>query len=326
MNKPKICLLTIFILCTAVFLSGGEVIEAIVAVVNDDVITLSEYRKEFEKQYQNLRSQYEGEEFTQRYDNLKKNLLESMITDLLLFQEAKKRDMDVSEQVRRTIENIKKENAIESDEKLKQLMRQQGINFEDWKEQIERNQMKQAVIFSEVVRDISVDDSDLVEYYNQHKEEFVEPEEYELSAIYVSSQDKSKEEVEKKKKDILEKLDSGEKFAQVASEYGEGPEKKSQGSLGTFKKGELAENLEKAVEKLEVGERTPWIKIQNGWYLYKLKGKKEKRVKPFDEVRKKIEEKLFNQKREKKMQQFLQELREKNYVKIKISKPWEYVS
>lgn len=326
MNKSTIGLLGIFVMCLAVFLGGGEVIEAIVAVVNDEIITLSEYRQEFEMNYQSLRAQYEGEEFTQQYENMKKNLLESMITDRLLLQEAEKRDIDVSEQVRMTIENIKKENAIESDEKLKRLMRQQGINFEDWRQQIERNQLKQAVIFSEVVRDIAVDDSELVEYYNQHKEEFVEPVEYELSAIYVSSQGNGKEEIENKKSEIVERLESGEKFKEVAAQYTEGPEKESQGSLGTFKKGELAEDLEKSVEKLKVGEHTSWMKVQNGWYMYKLEGKKEKRVKPFDEVRKEIEEKLFNQKRQKKMQEFLQELRETNYVEIKIPEPWEYVS
>lgn len=326
MSKIKVLLGVVIILFTVAFANGEEVIEAIVAIVNDDIITLSDYKQEFEMRYQSLRSQYEGEEFSRQYKQMRENLLESMITDLLLLQEAEEKEIDVSEQVKMTIENIKKENAINSDEQLKRLMRQQGINFEEWKKQVERNQLRQAVIFSEVVRGIAIDDSELVQYYNQHKEEFTEPTEYELKAVYISSQGKSKEEIEEKKRIILERLKSGEKFSGIAQEYSEGPERESGGSLGSYKKGELAKNLEQAVESIKVGEITSWVKVKTGWYLLKLVGKKEKRVKPFEEVRQEIEEKIFNQKRQQKMNEFLQKLREENYVKILIPQPWEYLS
>jgi parvulin-like peptidyl-prolyl isomerase len=74
--------------------------------------------------------------------------------------------------------------------------------------------------------------------------------------------------------------------------------------------------LEQAVEKLKVGEITPWIKFKEGWYLVKLEDKKEERLKSFDEARQEIDNKLFNEKRRKRLDEYIKELKEKSYIKI----------
>jgi len=268
MKKIKLVTILGLIILGLALAWGEEVIEEIIAIVNDDIITLSQYKNQHEALYQMLKSQFQGEEFQQHYRQERKKLLEIMITDLLLLQEAKKKGLNVEEQVKLTIENIKEQNGINSDEELKRLMGQQGIDFEAWKNQMEENILKQGVIATEVDRNIVVDDSEVVNYYKLHSQEFTDPVEY---------------------KD----------FSSLASQYSEGPEKEHQGDLGTFKKGEMAKNLEQEVEKLKTGEVTPWLEIRDGWYILKLEEKKETRLKPFEEVKKNIEEKLFNEKRQK---------------------------
>ncbi len=295
---------------------GEEVVEEIVAIVNDDIITLSQYKNQHEALYQMLKSQFQGEEFQQHYRQERKKLLEIMITDLLLLQEAKKKGLNVEEQVKLTIENIKEQNGINSDEELRRLMSQQGIDFEAWKSQMEENILKQGVIATEVDRNIVVDDSEVVNYYKLHSQEFTDPVEYKLKAIYISVSNKTSQEAEALKKEVANKIAAGEDFSSLASQYSEGPEKEHQGDLGTFKKGELAENLEQAVDKLKTGEVTSWLEIRDGWYILKLEEKKEARLKPFEEVRKNIEEKLFNEKRQERLKEFLKELKEKSYIKI----------
>ncbi len=307
----------LILICTAsVVLSGQEVVESIVAIVNDDIITLSDFKSAHDQLYQMLRSQLQGEEFQKQYDAVKERLLESMITDLLLLQEAKKRGLNVAEQLRLTIDNLKQQNGIDSDEELMLLMRRQGVDFELWKSQMEDNIMRQGVIMTEVDRNIVVDDSDVVNYYKTHPEEFTEPVEYKLKAIYVSDQQRTSEEAENLKQEISAKVAAGEGFTSLASAYSEGPEKESQGDLGTFKEGELSKNLEDAVMKLKTGETTPWLKVQDGWYLLYLEEKKERRLKSFEEVKKEVEEKIFTERREEELEKFLEELKERSYIKI----------
>jgi len=291
-------------------------VEEIVAIVNDDVITLSEYTREHDGMSQLLRAQVSGEEFDRQYERMKKELLNTMITNMLLLQEAEKKGFDVKEQVRLQIENIKKENSINSDEELRRALQQQGLVFEEWIRAMEERFLRENVIFAEVRRNIVLDDSEIVNYYKLHPEELTEPMEYKLRAIYISPEGRSEEEVEAKKREIDEKMQAGEKLADLAGQYSEGPGKESQGDLGSFKQGQLEKTLEQAVEKLKVGEMTSWLNVRNGWFLLQLDEKKESRLKSFEEARKEIEEKLFNQESQKGLEKYLKELEEKSFIKI----------
>ncbi len=314
----------IFFLAAGPFLLASEVVEEIVAIVNDEIITLSQYKKQHDLLYQMLKSQLEGEEFEKQYDKMKKEILDNIINDLLLLQMAREKGVNVSEQVKLTLERIKQDNNLESDEVLKREMERQGVDFDQFVKQMEEDYLKQAVIFSEVEKYIVIDDSEIVNYYKLHPEEFTEPEEFRLRAIYISTEGKTEEEVESKKKEISEKVQAGDDLASLASQYSDGPGKESQGDLGTFKKGQLEKSLEEAVEKLKIGEITPWLKGRNGWYLLKLEEKKESRLRSFEEVKKNVEEKLATEKRQKKVAEFLKKIREESYIKILRPNPLDF--
>ncbi len=313
MKTLRLGLSFLLLFFTVAFLYDQEVVEEIVAIVNDDIITLSEYRAEFQANYQALRAQFQGEDFDKQYDFLKKNLLNQMITDVLLMQEAEKmEDFNVEEQMKIYVDNVKKENNIESDEEFIRILRQQGMDYDEWRKMLRNNLLKEAVIVSQVHRSIVVDESEIVNYHKSHPEEFTEPPEYTLKAIYISSDN----EVEAVKREIVEKIAAGEDFGSLASQYSTGPEKDADGDLGSFKQGELAKDLEEAVEKLKVGEITPWIQFRDGWYLLKLVEKKESRLQEFEEARRQIEQRLFNQKAQKRFEEFMKELRAKSFIKI----------
>lgn len=308
----------------AVVLYSQETVEAIVAIVNDDIITLSEYKAEHEALYNFLRSQLQGDEFDEQYDAQKKELLERMITERLLLQEARKQDLNIEEQLRMYIDNIKTQNNIESDEELKRQMAQQGIDFEVWKRQQERGLLQQAVVFNEVGRNIAIDETDVVNYYDQNPDKFTDPAEYRIRAIFISSEENSEDDARMKMEEIDEKLAAGEDMAALAGQYSEGPEKETQGDLGAFKEGELAEPLQKAVENLTEGSMTPWIQMPNGWFRIKLEERKESRLKPFEEVREEIEKTLFNQEQQERLREYLVELKKRSFIKILIPDPLRY--
>jgi peptidyl-prolyl cis-trans isomerase SurA len=314
--KKGMIFVFLLVLNSGVFFGSQEVVEEIIAIVNDDVITRSEYEGNLRAIFQMLQSQLEGEELTKQYNLMKENLLESMIRNMLLLQEAREKGFDITEQANLYIENLKKENNIETDAQLRQELRKQGMDFEAWRQELEENFLKQALIFNEVDRYIVTDDSEIVSYYKLHPEEFTEPEEYRLRVIYLSSEDKNEEELQSKKEEISRRISEGEEMEDLATQYSEGPEKESQGDLGSFKKGELEKNLEEAVEKLNPGEIHPWLEARNGWYLLKLEEKKESRIRTFEEVKQEIEKKIFSERKRIKTEEYIEKLLKSNYIKI----------
>jgi len=296
--------------------AAGQVVEEIVAIVNDDIITLSDFRSYHDTVYQMLRGQFQGEEFDKQYERVKKDLLDNMVTDLLLLQLAKKKQYAVGEDVKNYVEKLKQENNIESDAQLQQLLFQQGIQYERFLKQIEENILRQILVSQEVDRSVVIDESEGVTYYKVNPAEFTEPEEYKLRAIYLSTETRSAEEIESRKAEISDKISSGGDFVALAAEFGDSPLKENQGDLGFIKKGQLDKTLEEAVVNLKPVEMAPWVQSRNGWYLLKLEEKKETRLKPYEEVNKDIWEKLFMQKKAVKMAEFLKSIKAKNYIKI----------
>ncbi|MCJ7643517.1 MAG: peptidyl-prolyl cis-trans isomerase [Candidatus Aminicenantes bacterium] len=314
--RKRTSVFALFGLAAVLSLAAGQVIEEIVAIVNDDVITLSQYKEQYDSTVQQLRAALQGEEYEKQYAMLKKEILNMMITDLLLMQQAKEKDLNVGEQLKAAVENIKKENNIASDDDLKRGLQKQGMDYDQWIKQLEDNMLKQGVIYSEVDRSIVLDDSEIIGYYRLHPQEFTEPEEYKIRAVYLSTEGKAPAALEEKKKEIGDKVKAGEPFNVLAKDYSDGPAKESEGDLGKFKKGELDKDLELAVSKLKAGETSGWVETKNGWYLLKLEEKKDSRLMTFEEVKKNVEENLFSQKKDKKLEEYLKGLKEKSYIKI----------
>jgi len=308
--------LFLWALFSVIVFGQTHVVEEIVAIVNDEIITLSQYKQHYESMVQMLRAQYQGSEYFEQLEEMKKQLLDMIINDMLLLQIARENQINVSEQVKLYVENIIKENHLESEAELRRELARQGIDYNDFIRQIEENLLKQAVIASEVDRTIVLEEAEIVNYYRDHPNEFTEPEEITLKAIFLSAEAHSEEECEAKKKEIEEKLASGEKFEEVAALLSDPPLNENKGDLGTFKKGELESTLQAAADKLKPGEVSPWIKGKNGWYLLRLEERRQSRLKDFEEARREIEEKIFMEKRQKKLAEFIKNMRDKSYIRI----------
>ncbi len=296
---------------------GQEVVEGIVAIVNDDIITLSEYRAQFEMAASQLRAQQmPQEQYGQQYALLKKEFLNSMITETLLLQKAKELGLNVQEQMKGMIEKIKKDNNMASDADLRRAIEGQGMSYDNWLKQYEEGMMRQGVLYTEVERAIVLEDSEVVQYYKKNPAEFTTSTEYKLNAVYIASESRSAEAIEALKAAVDAKLKSGASFADTAAELSDPPMKEAKGDLGTFKAGELEAALESPLERLKAGEKTGWINNKSGWYLLQLVEKKDSFLRPFEDARKEVEEKIFNEKRSVKGEAYLKTLRERSFVKI----------
>lgn len=260
--------------------------------------------------------QFPPEEYEKQQQLFKAQLLETMITDLLLLQKAREMNINVAEQLRATLEKIKTDNNMTSDDDLRRAVQQQGMSYEAWLNEYEETMLKQAVIYSEVERSIALEDAEIVQYYRMNPKEFTVPTEYKLHAIYLSTEERSAEELEALEARIDEKLNAGADFADVAAELSDPPMKEARGDLGMFKEGELDETLEEVVAKLKPGETSPWVFSRNGWWLLQLEEKKTSHLMSFEEAKRQVEEMLYNRKSAERIGEYLKELREKSYIKV----------
>jgi parvulin-like peptidyl-prolyl isomerase len=320
MNTTKI--LTVMALAgvlaaAAPAVAAQEVVEEIVAVVNDEVITLTDFRTQYELSEAQLRNAgLPADQLTQQLEKLRKDFLDSLVTEALLLQKAKELGLNVQEQMKAMLEKIKTDNNIASDADLRRAVEQSGIPYEIWIKQYEEGMMRQGVLYTEVERSIVLEDAEVVQYYKKNPAEFTTPTQYKILAIYLAGEGRTAEGVETLKAAVDAKLKGGAAFADAAAELSDPPLKEAKGDLGTFKAGELETALEAPLERLKAGETTPWINNKNGWYLLKLAEKTDSALRPFDEARKEVEERIYNQKRAVKGEAYIKTLREKSFVKV----------
>ena len=303
--------------------AGQEVVEAIVAVVNDEIITLSDYKQQYDLLYQTLRTQLQGEDFEKQWEQAQKGLLDSMITNLLLLQKGREQGIDVTEQLNMYISNILQQNSMQTEAQLRAAIQQEGVDFDDWKEEQKKNILLQAVVYSEVGRSIVIDDVEILTYYRQHPEEFTRPPEFTLRGIFLANEGKTDGEMTQSKQMILDRLSSGEDFEALAEAHSEGPNKDKQGDMGSYEKGQMLAAFEQEVEKLEAGGVTPWIPIETGWYLLKVEDKRDSYLLPFEEVRDQVQEKIYFERNAAESQKYVEKLRGESYIKILIPNPFE---
>lgn len=325
MKKALMCLIVTGIAGAALLAGAPQVVEEIVAVVNDEIITLSQYKQMFEMQIQQLKAEnLPQQEYDKQYKLVRNGLLDAMITETLILQQAKEKNLSVSDELKHNLEALKKENNFTSDEDLRRAVEQQGIPYEQWLKQYQETLLKQMIMVSEVYRSIVLDESEVVRYYKQHPQEFTVPTEYKLRAVYLATEHRTPEALEALKAEADGKLKAGAAFPDVAAALSDPPIREAKGDLGTLKKGELDKTLEEAVEKLKAGEVSPWVAAKNGWYLLKLEERKESYLRTFDEARPEIQERLLAEKRQKKSEDYIASLKAQSYIKILKPNPLDY--
>ncbi|NFA62337.1 peptidylprolyl isomerase [Clostridium sporogenes] len=182
---------------------------------------------------------------------------------------------------------------------------------EDFRKQLEatKKQLLIQVAVSSVLARATVSEEEIKKYYEDNKEEFRTQELITARHILVDSLDEAN--------NIYEEVKNGLDFSEAAEKYSKCPSKAQGGSLGTFTKGQMVPEFEKAVLEAEVNEVTEAVKTQFGYHLIIVDNKRESMIKPFDEVKAMINNKLIQEKQNEQYNEFTQNLRDKYTVEIK---------
>ena len=299
------------------------VVEEIIARVNNEVITRSDYQKAEEQLREEVAHDCQGCATDKLYEVFKeqqKDLLRGLIDQSLMVQRAKDMGISVESDVIKRLDDVRKQNGLASLEDLEKAVEGSGLAWEDYKTSIRNGLLTQEVVRREVGSHITIPNDEVKKYYEAHPQEFTRPEQVVLSEILLSTEGKSPEEiaaVQKKAEDLRNRVIRGDDFNEIAKRYSEGSTAKDGGELGTFKKGEMAPQLEEVVFKMDKGQITDVIQTKPGFEILKVDNHYLAGLQPMDKVENEIMNRLYMEKMQPQMRDYLATLREESYVMVK---------
>jgi peptidyl-prolyl cis-trans isomerase SurA len=289
----------------------AEVTDRIIAIVNDDIVTLREVEKfvavEKKGRYSSMNEYLTSLALRDKVDNF--------IEALLITQQSKKLHIEVdSKEVDGAIENIRKQNLITDTQLREQLMRD-GMDYKEFREGIRLRMIRSKVLARAVAQDIAVNDKYLEDYYKKNTADFVD-EEYKLQQIFISRQ---RQNGAQRAAEALALIHEGKPFGEVAREFSDDePSKNQDGDIGFVKKDDLLPELREAIKLLITGSYTRIVQTPYGFHIIKLNEVKKEAPPPFDSVKEKVKEALYQTEAEKRYKEYVKKLRSVAYVEIKV--------
>src|SRR5258708_2483003 len=227
--------------------------------------------------------------------------------------------VSVEPELIKRLDAIRTENKLPSMEELEKAVSGQGMNWEDFKNNIRSTLLQQRVMSSEVGSHITISDEEVTKYYEAHKTEFVRPEQVALREIVVSTEGKKPEdlpELKKKAETALKRVQDGEDFAEIAKRLSDGSTKNQGGFLGVYKRGELSKELEDKVFKMKRNELTEVMETRQGFLVLQVLEHYDEGEQSLSKVKNEIMDKLYGTRMEPAMREYLKPLREQSYVVI----------
>jgi peptidyl-prolyl cis-trans isomerase SurA len=301
-------------------LLAGTIFEEIIARVNNDVITKSDFEKSKESIRKELQKNFTGAEFEKAVAQQEKGLLKTMIDEQLLVQKAADLNLTADTEVIKYLDKIRKDYNLADMEALDKMMMQQGIDPVEFKQNIKNYTLRQQVLGREVYSRLQISNDEISKYYEAHKEEFNRPEELRVREILISSEGKEEAQIpalEKKAQEVLQKAKSGEKFDELAVKYSDGPTAKDGGDLGFFPRGKMLKEIEDVAFKLRRGQVSDIIRTKYGFVIVKVEEKHEAGIQKLDVVRNEISERIFEKKAQPAIQEYLTKLRKESFIEVK---------
>lgn len=305
----------------AVLAADREVLEEIIARVNNEIITRSDLEKSRELLRQEL-----GQRVTNRAELEKQlavaepNLLRDLIDQSLLIQHGNDMGLSVEAEVIKRLDRIRQDMKLDSMEALERSMEAQGINIQDYKQEMRNHLLTQMVVQREVSGKVFVDSEKVRQYYLTHREEMAQPERVRLREILVSTEKSTPAELparEERVRELLGRIRKGEKFEDLAKEYSDAPTAAEGGELGYFEPEKLAPVIRDAVDKLNVEGVTDPIRTQQGWLILKLTEHIAAGVPPLEVAEDEIRNRLYMDEVQPALREFLSELRREAFIYVK---------
>ena len=319
----RLVILGFVILGFAGGLSTSEaVVDRVVAIVNEEVITLSEVDRiigPFLKEAVKAEDRLERKE---QLNRLRRQALDTLIEEKLIDCEVKKAGIKVTpREVEAIVDDIKKQNKA-TQQDLEMALAKEGMTFEQYKTQIEKRILRTKLVQWSAKVEPQASEKQLRDFYEQNAERYKTPETFRpahiLFGIPKDAPPEKVQEVRKKCQEVLERIRKGEDFGEMALLYSQDPSAKERGDLGYFKKGELLPAFEKELNRLRVGEVGGIIRTEFGFHLIKLLDRRGGTPMPFEEAKARVQREYFESEMDRAVRRFITSLKEKSVIDIRL--------
>jgi peptidyl-prolyl cis-trans isomerase SurA len=303
-----------------------QVVDEVIAQVNDDVITLSMLKRESKERLESLKqsgmppAQAEAEVSKRQAE-----LIATLVNETLLLQKGKELDLsgDVEAEVNRRMLEVAKEQGIPTIEKLDAAMRESGVDPVATRQTLRTEIMKQMVIQQEVDRKLflSATTDELQKYFQAHQDKFIKPESVTISEIFLSSAGKNEAEVKARALELVRQLRAGADFGAIAAANSEreidgvrtGPQNK--GKVGAFELPSLRQDIANSVRDVKVGGVSEPLRTNDGYQIFRVDERTPaSTAATFNEN--KVREAITIERSDKEREAYLQGLRNEAYIKI----------
>ncbi|MDR3792969.1 MAG: peptidylprolyl isomerase [Terracidiphilus sp.] len=298
---------------------GGSVVEDVVAHVNNQIITRSDYDRALREIDQEARQR--GATTMQEISAGHRDLLRNLIDQQLWLSKGKELGINGDTELIKRLDSYRKQYHLETLEDLEKAAKEQGVSFEDFKANIRNGIITQQVMQQQVGGQIRFTPGEAERYYEKHKAEYAQPESVVLSEILVStggSTDAAKLAAAKAKADDIEaRIHAGGDFSQLAKSFSDGPTGSAGGDLGQYQRGALSKVLEDKTFALQAGQVTEPILTRQGYVILKVNQHAAGGAKPYKEVQQQVEEAFYMERMEPAIRAYLTKMREEAYIDIK---------
>jgi parvulin-like peptidyl-prolyl isomerase len=294
-------------------------IDRIVAVVNEEVITLSEIQEELLKSRQSLSPAILTGIRTEPPNPSEKVMLTQQIERTLLLQQARKKGVTVeSGEVDKTVEQTRTQSRLADPKEFEAALARQGFTLQEYRDEVRDQLLIMKLINREVRSEILLSDRDLLGYYNKQADRFSLPTEYRVGQILLRAASAEARAAQMEKARALrDRLLEGADFAELARQASDGSERDAGGDLGLIRENHLLPELAAALRAMKPKEISPPVISQAGIHLLRLEEVRPGRVQAFDEVRSQVEDLAYQEKVQERLEQWLKSLWAQSRVEIR---------
>jgi peptidyl-prolyl cis-trans isomerase SurA len=294
-----------------------EILEQILVKVNGEILTKTDLET---RQVQALRqrtAQMSDEDLRKAIAEVTPDLLVDYVDEMLLLQRGKELGYKVTdEQFKRVLENIRKENKLESDDQFAAALKQEGLTIEGLRKNLEKQMIINQVQQSEVAGKIGISEDEARAYYDTHRNEFTSTATITLRELLIAvpgdpkGVNASEDEAAKAKAELaLKRARAGEPFPALVTEYSAAPSKANGGLVGPLTIDELDAGIRKLIQPLKPGGVTDVFRTANGYAILQLDSATTPQLKTFESARDDIADKVYGAKRSEEFAKYLRKLR-----------------
>jgi peptidyl-prolyl cis-trans isomerase SurA len=312
-------------------LGKAELVDRVVAVVNEDVITMSDVNEEGKAFFQKITEQAPSDELASALRRAREDVLNGLIDKKLIAQEAAKQKVTVTdEELDAAFKQMSVSNKM-SPEQFRDQLKKIGMTEAVYRENL-RNQILQSKLLNYEVRSkIIITDDMILDYYDTHYTNQVAEGGYYLLQMGFVAKKESQESQDSGKPDAAAKLDAkkraervhelvknGQDFSTLAKKFSELPSAADGGNIGTFQKEEMAEYMRVAVTALTPGEVSQVVETPDGYQFFKLLSSQDGGIvvqAPYDSVKEEIKKQLYEEKLKVEFDAWVTKIREAAYIK-----------